>query len=39
MGVKKPPFGAHAWLQSGDLILNDTRRAVEDYSVIVRFAK
>ncbi|WP_157790859.1 lasso peptide biosynthesis B2 protein [Bradyrhizobium elkanii] len=39
VGVKQPPFGAHAWLQSGDLILNDTRRAVEDYSVILRFAK
>ncbi|MDA9464792.1 hypothetical protein XH87_09275 [Bradyrhizobium sp. CCBAU 53415] len=39
VGVKQPPFGAHAWLQSGDLILNDAKRVVEDYSVILRFAK
>ncbi|WGD51254.1 lasso peptide biosynthesis B2 protein [Bradyrhizobium sp. CB1650] len=39
VGVKQPPFRAHAWLQSGDLILNDAKRAVEDYSVILRFEK
>ncbi|WP_407181595.1 lasso peptide biosynthesis B2 protein [Bradyrhizobium sp. STM 3562] len=39
VGVKQPPFRAHAWLQSGDIILNDTKRAVDEYSVILRFEK
>ncbi|MFT4273082.1 MAG: lasso peptide biosynthesis B2 protein [Pantoea sp.] len=39
IGVKQPPFAAHAWVQSGHLILNDKKIAVEDYSVILRYAE
>ena len=37
IGVLQPPFRAHAWVQSGELIVNDTKAAVEDYSEILRF--
>lgn len=31
IGVKMKPFGAHAWVQSGDLILTDTPESVSTY--------
>lgn len=37
IGVKYPPFKAHAWVESRNIILNDTKSAVEDYSVILRY--
>lgn len=37
IGVKYPPFAAHAWVESHNIILNDTKSAVEDYSVILRY--
>ncbi|MBS0907773.1 lasso peptide biosynthesis B2 protein [Pantoea dispersa] len=37
IGVKFPPFAAHAWVESHNIILNDTKLAVEDYSVILRY--
>jgi hypothetical protein len=36
IGVKQPPFMAHAWVQIGDLIINDTKSVVEAYSEILR---
>lgn len=36
IGVRQPPFMAHAWVQVGDLIINDTKGAVESYSPIIR---
>lgn len=39
IGVRNPPFKAHAWLQSGDIILNDNEAIVGSFSVILRYAK
>lgn len=36
IGVKTNPFFAHAWLQIGDLVLNDDIDRVGDYSPIMR---
>ncbi|WP_405048906.1 lasso peptide biosynthesis B2 protein [Rhizobium rhizogenes] len=36
IGVKQPPFMAHAWVQVGELIANDTKPVVETYSEILR---
>lgn len=36
IGVKANPFFAHAWLQIGDLVLNDDIDRVCDYSPIMR---
>lgn len=36
IGVVQPPFMAHAWVQAGDLIANDVKGAVEQYSEILR---
>ena len=36
IGVKQPPFMAHAWVQVGDVIVNDTKGVVEAYSEILR---
>lgn len=38
IGVVQPPFKAHAWVQSGPLVLNDRKRAVEEYTEILRLA-
>jgi len=37
IGVKYPPFSAHAWIESQNIILNDKKIAVEDYAVILRY--
>ncbi|MCA8256117.1 lasso peptide biosynthesis B2 protein [Burkholderia sp. AU31624] len=36
LGVAQPNFRAHAWVQCGNLIVNDTKYAVEEYSEIMR---
>jgi len=36
IGVVQPPFMAHAWVQVGDMIANDVKGAVEQYSEILR---
>ncbi|WP_404995945.1 lasso peptide biosynthesis B2 protein [Burkholderia cepacia] len=36
IGVFHPPFEAHAWVQIGNLIVNDTKPAIEKYSEILR---
>ncbi|RUT79763.1 MULTISPECIES: lasso peptide biosynthesis B2 protein [unclassified Mesorhizobium] len=36
IGVVQPPFMAHAWVQVGDMIVNDVKGAVEQYSEILR---
>ncbi|KSV75879.1 hypothetical protein N185_15655 [Sinorhizobium sp. GW3] len=36
IGVKQPPFMAHAWVQVGDVLVNDVKAVVETYSEIVR---
>ncbi|MBA2672524.1 lasso peptide biosynthesis B2 protein [Ramlibacter sp.] len=36
LGVVQPPFKAHAWVQSGQLVLNDRKQAVEEYTEIAR---
>lgn len=36
IGVKQPPFSAHAWVQIGNYIINDTKPKVETYSEILR---
>lgn len=36
IGVVRPPFIAHAWVQVGDVIINDIKCAVEAYSEILR---
>jgi hypothetical protein len=33
--VKASPFGAHCWLQEGDLILNDSVERVGAYTPIM----
>ena len=34
-GVQARPFGAHCWLQLGDIVLNDTAEHVKHYSIIM----
>lgn len=36
IGVMQPPFMAHAWVQVGNVIVNDTKGCVEAYSEILR---
>lgn len=36
IGVKQPPFMAHAWVQVDELVANDTKPVVETYSEILR---
>lgn len=36
IGVVQPPFLAHAWVQVGDVLVNDTKGCVEVYSEILR---
>lgn len=36
IGVVQPSFMAHAWVQSGDLLMNDAKEAVERYTEILR---
>ena len=36
IGVKQPPFMAHAWVQAGNLIANDAKHAIEDYAEIMK---
>lgn len=36
IGVVQPPFQAHAWVQVGNVIANDTKGVVEAYSEILR---
>jgi hypothetical protein len=35
MGIRTKPFGAHAWVQSGDVVLNDSVENVQRYTPIV----
>ena len=35
IGVKDRPFGAHAWVQHGDLVLNDSLEEVRRYTPIL----
>jgi hypothetical protein len=35
LGVRLDPFGAHAWVRSGELVLNDDAEAVSRYSPIL----
>lgn len=37
IGVRKCPFAAHAWVEAGGLLLNDSLDNVEQYFVIARF--
>jgi hypothetical protein len=34
-GVKLEPFGAHCWVQSGDVVLNDTVEVIGQYTPIL----
>lgn len=36
IGVVQPAFMAHAWVQSGDLLMNDGKRVIDRYSEILR---
>lgn len=36
LGVTAVPFAAHAWVQAGDAVLNDSAEEVRKYSVILR---
>jgi Transglutaminase-like superfamily len=36
IGVVQPPFMAHAWVQAGEILVNDTKGVVEAYSEILR---
>jgi hypothetical protein len=35
-GVRLDPFAAHAWVQSGDLLLSDNINVVADYTPVFR---
>jgi hypothetical protein len=35
IGAKLYPFGAHCWLQDGDLVLNDTLAAARDFTPLL----
>ena len=35
IGVKDRPFGAHAWVQHGDIVLNDSLEEVRRYTPIL----
>ncbi|ESQ84210.1 hypothetical protein AEAC466_10725 [Asticcacaulis sp. AC466] len=35
LGVRMMPFGAHAWVQDGDTVLNDTVEQVSAYTPIL----
>lgn len=35
VGVVQPPFMGHAWVQVGDMIVNDAKEVVERYSTIL----
>jgi hypothetical protein len=37
IGVRKCPFAAHAWVEAGNLLLNDSPENVGQYFVIARF--
>ncbi len=39
LGVQQPPFAAHAWVQCGDIIMNDRITAVQEYSPILEYNK
>lgn len=35
LGVTSPPFGAHCWVQKGDVVLNDSHEEVQRYTPIL----
>jgi hypothetical protein len=35
VGVRTRPFAAHSWVQSGDLVLNDTHEYVRGFTPIL----